>query len=650
MEIGVKFDALDEPVTGERSQISSNFSQKRGEDCFYKDEDLFNKFPDAIIVSILSLLTLKEAGRTSVLSRRWRSIWTLTTRLAFDNSLVALDAFKWKLEEEGKRAVAFSNLVNKVLDTHQGLKLDEFILSFDSIWASSKSDVDGWIKFALHKQVQRLHLDLSSSQTRHQWHLSSFRSSQNFQYYPLTVSSKNHEKYPLTTQTLQNYNLNFLKVVYLNMVEVASEVVEYLVFHCPCLEGLCIKTSKFDVYLNVSGPLLSFRLDFDPLFELYGSMSEMEKMGLKDRLRKFIELKRARFINWVNKVLESHRSLSTYIDDVTICFDMAVASFESDITCWINFAFEKRVQRLHLDSKSSGISFDYRKYNLTTQILSNHNLDSLMVLHLKEVEVNDEVVEYVLSYCPELEILIIKKSDSLKHLKVSGPSLKLRRLEITDCGFMESMEIFAVNLMSLKYFGRRVKMSLYIPNLIEAYVGGWHACFLVKKFDRFSSHLCQLETLVLDLSVKAFRNFPDFPELKKLKQLELKLNAHSNCNLDCCMMLKKAPMLYRLILEISWRPGTFGWNRIRPTDSCQSKKQVFMEQHGCLKVVEFIGFIGQRYHDVGMVQGLLERAASVEKLVLKLDKSLSYQRKLAARGEAEKLRSSLPANAQLVIV
>lgn len=646
----MKFDALDEPGTRERLQTSSNFSSRCEESCFYKEEDLFNRFPDAIIVSILSLLSLKEAARTSVLSRRWRSIWTFTTRLAFDKSTLAFDDLTGKCEEEGICAVAFFDMVNKVLDTHQGLKIDEFILSFDSIWASSKSDVDGWINFALQKQVQRLHLDLSSSRTRNQWSLSSFKSSQNRQYYELPTISKIHENYTLTAQILRCFNLNFLKVLYLNAVEVAYEAVEYIVFHSSSLEVLSIKTSEFEVYLNVSGPLLSFRLDFDPLFELYRSMSVIEKTVLRNRLRTLIELKRAGFINWVNKVLESHRSTSTYIDDVTICLDMAVASFKSDIDDWINFAFEKRVQRLHLDSKSSGISSDYRKYNLTTQILCNHNLDSLMVLRLNKVEVNDEVVEYVLSYCPALEVLSISKSDSLKHLKVSGPSLKLRRLEIIDCGFMEDIEISATSIRALKYCGRRVKMSFYIPNLIEAYVGGWHACFLVKNHDRFSSFLSQLETLVLDLTVKAFRTFPEFPELKNLKLLELKLSANSNCNLDCYMMVRKAPVLHRLILKISWGPGTFGWSRIRPTDSSQLKKQLSVEQHQCLKVVELSGFIGQRDHDLGMVQGLLESAASLEKLVLKLDKSLSYQRKLFARNEAKMLKTSLPADAEFVIL
>ena len=49
------------------------------------DMDQFSELPDDILVPILSVLTLKEEGRTSVLSKRWRYLWTFTTgSLDFD--------------------------------------------------------------------------------------------------------------------------------------------------------------------------------------------------------------------------------------------------------------------------------------------------------------------------------------------------------------------------------------------------------------------------------------------------------------------------------------------------------------------------------------------------------------------------------------
>ncbi|CAN6563449.1 unnamed protein product [Malus baccata var. baccata] len=46
-------------------------------------EDRIGQLPDAILINIISPLRIKEEARTSVLSKRWRYLWTHVTRLNF---------------------------------------------------------------------------------------------------------------------------------------------------------------------------------------------------------------------------------------------------------------------------------------------------------------------------------------------------------------------------------------------------------------------------------------------------------------------------------------------------------------------------------------------------------------------------------------
>lgn len=91
------------------------------------------QLPDEILVHILSFVTLKEAARTSVLSKRWMDVWMYVARLNFDGSEVLKkmmirtcnfekhDSFR---KRERHRYVEW---VKKVLQSHKCLALDECI-------------------------------------------------------------------------------------------------------------------------------------------------------------------------------------------------------------------------------------------------------------------------------------------------------------------------------------------------------------------------------------------------------------------------------------------------------------------------------------------------------------------------------------------
>jgi len=50
-----------------------------------KGEDIISKLPESLITCILSSLPLKDAVRTSVLSKKWLLRWTSITKLELDD-------------------------------------------------------------------------------------------------------------------------------------------------------------------------------------------------------------------------------------------------------------------------------------------------------------------------------------------------------------------------------------------------------------------------------------------------------------------------------------------------------------------------------------------------------------------------------------
>ncbi|MFQ6670131.1 hypothetical protein Gotur_035157, partial [Gossypium turneri] len=135
---------------------------------------------------------------------------------------------------------------------------------------------------------------------------------------------------------------------------------------------------------------------------------------------------------------------------------------------------------------------------------------SLTSLILKQVNVSGEVLANFISNSPFLECLCAGGSRSLVHMRLVGPPLYLKHLEIIRCDHMESLEIDAANLLSLKYLRQKIK----IPSMNK-----W-----MKKYE--------------------------YPILSRLEQLELSLFADDDESLLILSSLINAcPVSYMLSLE-----------------------------------------------------------------------------------------------------
>ncbi|KAM5576512.1 hypothetical protein ABKV19_007395 [Rosa sericea] len=208
--------------------------------------DRISGLPDEILVSILSLLPLKEAQATSILSRRWQYVWAYCTTLNFDaeKNLIRLHELdREALELEMCRYVIW---VDSVLKQHRALNIDRFRVSFN---LGPRNCIDEWIQFAMGKGVQMLELDLSAY-IRY-LPVGNYRFSNKL----LGISKTS----ALKSSCSEYIGFKCLKVLDLKSVNVDQEVLEYFMSNCPVLERLAVYGSSSLVNLRVVGRSIALK-------------------------------------------------------------------------------------------------------------------------------------------------------------------------------------------------------------------------------------------------------------------------------------------------------------------------------------------------------------------------------------------------------
>lgn len=105
--------------------------------------DGLSELPDSLLIRILSFLGVKEAGVTSVLSKRWKFLWAELPWLEF-------------CENWGNHK--FVSWVNRTLEVRQDY-LEKFVVRFVNYDECFASDVDAWIEFNVKKKVREFSLE-----------------------------------------------------------------------------------------------------------------------------------------------------------------------------------------------------------------------------------------------------------------------------------------------------------------------------------------------------------------------------------------------------------------------------------------------------------------------------------------------------------
>ncbi|XP_059662705.1 putative FBD-associated F-box protein At5g56690 isoform X1 [Cornus florida] len=383
-----------------------------------------------------------------------------------------------------------------------------------------------------------------------------------------------------------------------------------------------------------------------------------------------------KYVSWVNKVLELH--LGAFIDEMRISFCFR-GDYPRDIGDWIKFAMEKGVRRFELDVMAGrlagpGLKFynfpSLESFKCLFRTSNSHHVSrtigftygfcSLTTLRLAGVNIMEEVLEHILSICVFLEQLCIVGSTSLVNLKIAGPSLKLKHLELSQCHSLEKLEISAINLVSFTYFGRDISVPFKnVPLLSELSIGGRFCSSFVFESYKHSSYIAQIEKLKLQVFVEDFHRFPKyFRALGNLKEVELFVMGNENDSLlSLTSVIKAAPKLSKFTVELMLSANDKRVRRADQIAAINAEKEATKCHHQCLKVVELVDFGGRSCSEVELVLHILVVAASLEKIIIHPFPFLEYKEvppiraKLIedVRKRAWQIKTILPKTIELVV-
>ncbi|CAI9088523.1 OLC1v1022864C1 [Oldenlandia corymbosa var. corymbosa] len=220
---------------GKKRKVDSDSPKTKASKCGENVKDGISRLPDEILVNILGFLSLKEAGRTSLLSKRWRNICKQIVRLDFDAS--------------------------KILDRMAATILDMIRICFDLDSKKFQAKIDEWLQSAFARRVERLELNLLKAGG------SGRREASNTYAFPNEllglISGNPSEPSGCCSADVRSrglFEFKYLRALTLRCVNVSKEVLGFFLRSCPFLEHLVVDGSH-DLKDNfeISGPSLALK-------------------------------------------------------------------------------------------------------------------------------------------------------------------------------------------------------------------------------------------------------------------------------------------------------------------------------------------------------------------------------------------------------
>ncbi|KAL5728690.1 hypothetical protein ACHQM5_001743 [Ranunculus cassubicifolius] len=220
----------------------------------FKHENTICGLPDSILVHILSLLSMEDAVKTCLLSRRWDHLWTKVQNLYFNGPLSCK-------REEQEKFISFVDHTLSLLECHS---IEEFSLDFNRSCSEAMngdekklilfdSYVDRWIRCAIRKKVEALYLNFSNNPKEGPFFGVPYQlpshifSNDSFTELMLCFCSLN------PVSPIQWINL---KSLFLYNIQLSDKLIQKIISGAPLLEMLRISECTGMENLNITSPNL----------------------------------------------------------------------------------------------------------------------------------------------------------------------------------------------------------------------------------------------------------------------------------------------------------------------------------------------------------------------------------------------------------
>ncbi|KAF9588809.1 hypothetical protein IFM89_016169 [Coptis chinensis] len=222
-------------------QVSSTKKLKSENEMGMSIPDRISRLPDETLHKILALLDMKCAVKTSILSTRWRYLWTYISTLNF-NSNVFLESTK----RLAKDTTQFKEFVDQVFIHNKANSILKFYILYDEKRCLEPPRVYSWIRALLHRNIQELDIDISTDASPFHLPVGLFTCPS------LTVLKLKFGYVRVPLQLPCSVSLPSLKTMHLKSVCFVDESRTSKLFrNCPVLESLIIMDSGVVMLANL---------------------------------------------------------------------------------------------------------------------------------------------------------------------------------------------------------------------------------------------------------------------------------------------------------------------------------------------------------------------------------------------------------------